>query len=679
MDDIMATDDLPKLVCIDDDPLIRKSFTAYLEDCGYKTFEAADGKIGIDLVRKEKPDIILLDLRMPEVDGLDALEVLRKDFPQTPVIIISGTGEIKDAILALRRGAWDFITKPITDLRVLNHAISMARERSLLILENQRYREHLETLVQERTEDLRKRSLDLEIANARIKQEMAERAEAEKERLQLFAAFEHAVEGIAVIDKDDGTIRYVNPAFAKITGLSENELRGRPYKMLTMNESDPKSFFVNIWQTINAGGIWSGSMVGARKDGSPSEVEISVSPIRDADNKIVGFVSLNRDITQERQLERQLIRAQKMESIGTLAGGIAHDFNNILSAILGYTQLAIKEISENVTARTHCEKVLLAGSRARDLVSQILRISRSGEQEKGRVPVRSIVKEVLKLLRATLPPIIRIEEDLAVDHDIVEADPTHIHQAIMNLCTNAAHAMESEGGTLGIGLSGISLDASGGLEPGEYLKIVISDTGNGIPEECRDKIFEPYFTTKALEKGTGLGLAVTRSIIDHLSGCIDFETEVDAGTTFTVLLPLAEKREEVAPRVISEELPVGTERILFVDDEEPLVDIGREILEQLGYTVVAKNSSKAALEAFRKAPEDIDLVIADLFMPDMTGLELAKEIRLIRKDIPMLLCTGIPSLVTEEMIKSAGFSDMMIKPFLVSELAERIREILNHR
>jgi len=384
---------------------------------------------------------------------------------------------------------------------------------------------------------------------------------------------------------------------------------------------------------------------------------------------------------EHRDLERMLQQAQKMEAIGTLAGGIAHDFNNILSPILIQTEMALLDLPDDSLIRLNLEDVLDAGNRARELVRQILAFSRQGEEERTAFKVSTVVKDALKLLRATLPATIEIKPDIQADSEMIMADATQIHQVLMNLCTNASQAMQTKGGELVVGLEHVDLNPTAAaaipdLEPGSYLKIKVSDTGDGMDHITQERIFDPYFTTKEKTGGTGMGLAVVHGIIRSYEGAITFESELGKGTTFWVFLPCLE-RESPMKSIKTEPLPTGDERILLVDDEKAIIDAIQQMLERLGYQVVARTSSVEALEVFRSQPESFDLLLTDQTMQGMTGEALAKKVMAIRSDIPIVLCTGFSHNINEEKAKSMGIREFIMKPVLVRELAVIIRRLLD--
>jgi signal transduction histidine kinase/ActR/RegA family two-component response regulator len=384
---------------------------------------------------------------------------------------------------------------------------------------------------------------------------------------------------------------------------------------------------------------------------------------------------------EENKLKAQLQRAQRMEAIGTLAGGIAHDFNNILTAIIGYTELLRYDLPEDSKAQASLEAIYEAGIRAKDLVQQILAFSRQSEEEKKPLRISTIIKEALKLLRASLPTTIEIRQNLESESGAVLANPTQIHQVLINLCTNSAQAMQEKGGVLEVSLEDADLDleataSNPGLKPGAYVKLTVRDTGSGIAPEIGERIFDPYFSTREPEQGTGMGLAVVHGIVESTGGGIAVDSTLGEGTTIHVFFPRIENKVKSQARVLSP-FPTGNERILFVDDEKALVDIGVQLLEHLGYQVVARTSSIEALEAFRNQPEKFDLVVSDQTMPNMTGEMLAKELLRIRPDIPIVLCTGYSEMISEEKAIALGIKKLIMKPILMREISQTIRQILD--
>ncbi len=400
---------------------------------------------------------------------------------------------------------------------------------------------------------------------------------------------------------------------------------------------------------------------------------------------LAGFaIDITARINAEKEreaLEDQLLRAQKLEAIGTLAGGIAHDFNNILSAILGYTELALVSLDNVQQLKDNLAGILRAGSRAKDLVKQILAFSRQSESEMKPVQIKLIVQEVQKLIRASLPSSIDIQTRLESDA-AVTADPGQIHQVLMNLCTNAGHAMRSPGGKLEIVLSEVNIRPEApalhpDLKCGNYQKLSVCDTGHGIAPPHLERIFDPYFTTKEQGEGSGLGLAVVQGIVKNHGGVVTVQSNPGKGTEFCVYLPIVEIPRLPAEQTTPQQIQMGSESILFIDDEMTIVDIAQNMLQRLGYTTVTRSSSVDALELFQNAPYRFDLVITDVTMPNITGDVLARRMRKIRSDIPIIVCSGYSERISEKQAAELGVSCILNKPFLLKDLAASVRAALD--
>ncbi len=504
---------------------------------------------------------------------------------------------------------------------------------------------------------------------------------AEEERVRLATAIEQSAEAIFITDTS-WIIHYVNPAFEQMTGYKRSDIIGRHTRFLKSEKHD-ESFYRLLRDTLTRGEVWSGRIINKKSDGTLYEAEVTSSPVRDKKGNILSYVSIHRDITKEVRLEKELRQAQKMEAIGRLAGGIAHDFNNILAAIMGFTEMAYSKIPDGNPARRNLEQVLKASSRAADLVGRILTFSRKTEVERKPVPIAPIVAEALRLLRSSLPTTVEIRQeiDISTESGIVLADSTQIHQVLMNLCTNAAHAMRGSGGTLSVKISEVHADEYlvsryPDLKPGSFAKLTVSDTGCGMDAQLLDRIFDPYFTTKAPGEGSGMGLAVVQGIVKSHGGAISVYSEPGQGSTFNLFFPTIKgkiQQESITPL----ELPTGKERILFVDDEKGLVDLGEEMLQSLGYIVTGKTNSTEALELFSSDPGAFDLVITDMTMPGLTGKELASKLMVIRQDIPVILCTGFSELINEKQAKESGIRELLMKPYVMSNLADAVRRAID--
>jgi len=464
------------------------------------------------------------------------------------------------------------------------------------------------------------------------------------------------------------------------------DLMGKTCHQVFRNESVPCSHCTND-KLLDSDGNPAGVCVWEGKNSITGKWYINYDrAIKWVDGRFVRLqiatdISRIKDLEKESlRIQAQLQQAQKMEAIGTLAGGIAHDFNNILSAVIGYTEMALADMPQGTSQHRNLQEVLKAGSRATDLVKQILTFSRQTEQELKPVQINQIVTETLKLLRASLPTTVKISQDIQSDSAAL-ADSTQIHQVIMNLCTNAAHAMSANGGQLKIDLSDVVLGGSfikqhPYLSPGVYIKLRVIDTGHGMEKAILDRIFDPFFTTKERGEGTGMGLAVVLGIIKSHGGTITVESELGQGSAFNVFLPVIMREVDHEVRTKAP-MPTGTERILFIDDEKSLVDLGQQILERLGYKVTIRTSSVEALELFMEQPDKFDLVITDMTMPNMTGDELAGRLMNIRADIPVILCTGYSERISRERAHDLGIKEFILKPIVMRELAKTVRKVLD--
>ncbi|MBM9612663.1 response regulator [Desulfobulbus rhabdoformis] len=510
--------------------------------------------------------------------------------------------------------------------------------------------------------------------------DMSNKFKMEEGRKLLATAVDQAAESVIITDVH-GNIEYVNPAFEEVSGYTFAEVLGKNPSILKSGET-PSYYYKLMWEDISQGKVWRGTFKNKKKSGAVYCEEATVTPVKDHTGKVVNFVAVKRDITQHLILEKQIRQSQKMQAIGMLAGGIAHDFNNILTAILGYAELCQLQCDKESILHKNVEEIVRAADRAGQLVDQILKFSRRSSKELSSLKLSTIVKEATKLLRASFPA--NVDLELRIDADLyVKADPTQIHQIVMNLCTNAYQALEGEVGKISIHLFRKILSPTQGVEigrlqPGNYACMQVEDSGKGIPKEYLQRIFEPYFTTKKMQEGTGLGLSVVHGIVNDHRGTVTVESTVGQGSSFTVYLPEAKQDQKVGLPQNARTDKEFSGCILVVDDEQPILDFFVQILQHLGFTVKACQSGLEAFEIFQEEDQAFDLVITDMGMPGMTGLNLTKQIRQINTDVPVILCTGYSEQVTAENYVTLGLDGYIAKPFTAESLFKEVSRVLQN-
>jgi PAS domain S-box-containing protein len=512
-----------------------------------------------------------------------------------------------------------------------------------------------------------------------VYEDISDRKRAEEELKIKENAIETSINGIALADLN-GKITYVNKSFMSLWGYdSKDEIIGKMFPDFWQAKEEA----LVLINRLKNEGQWLGEMIARKKGGETFIAQVSSGMIKNREGIPLCIMASYLDVSERHKYEDQIRQAQRLEAMGTLAGGIAHDFNNILSPIIGYAEIVQDEFKKGSEPWQNQQAILDAGFRARDLVGQILAFARQAEHERKPVQISNIIREVLKLLRSSLPTTIEIRQNIEEASGLVNADPTQIHQIIMNLCTNAFHAMESTGGVLEISLTSVNVNSNDYrvnnqlLTQGQYLLLDITDTGCGMDQMIVNRIFEPYFTTKEKGKGTGLGLSVVHGIVKSCGGHIAVFSEPGKGTKFRIYLPQSMSDIQDALPENKEVLPTGNERVLIIDDEAAVAKMEGKMLEIQGYETITLTSSIEALALLRREPGTFDLVITDMTMPEMTGFELARKYLSIRPGAKVILCTGFSDLVNEEKAKAEGIAAFLMKPVARKELATAVRTVLD--
>lgn len=664
--------DIGKILIIDDSLENLRLLTNVLEEQQYTVLQATNGDIGLKVASIASPDLILLDIRMPGLDGFDVCRRLKADniLHDIPVIFLSGLTDKSEKVKAFQAGGVDYVEKPIHREEVL------ARVHAHLQL--YRLQSSLEQLVKERTQKI-------EQINNTLRAENLHRRQAE-------ARYRHLYHNTPVmmysIDKDMQLIN-VNDYWLKTMGYNREEVLGRKFIDFLTAESKIYAEQTILPRFFEDRAVDKVEYQMLKKNGTVIDVLLSAVIEKDYEGNetslafCVDITEQKRSEEDRRKLEVQLRQTQKLEAIGTLAGGIAHDFNNILTPILGYAQLELESASPESSLHKSLHSICTAGLRAKELVRQILAFSRKEEQELRPLLLIPVIKEALKLIKSSFPSTIQIIQELPTSDYRVIGDPIQIHQIIMNICTNAMQAMKESGGILEVRLQETELteidrEQFNNLLTGKYCKLVISDTGPGMEPDILDRILEPYFTTKDAGEGTGLGLSVVHGIVHSLGGAIKIYSKPGKGSSFHIYLPLLPHTGEETI-VQARPLPIGNERILLVEDEKEVADIIHDMLTQLGYRVNVISNSSEVVKIFTETPDQFDLVMTDLTMPGITGIHLAQQLTRYRNDIPIILCTGFIDFITEEKAREFGIRGVIMKPVIMRELAETIREVLDEQ
>ncbi len=638
----MAMSYRPKILIVDDEPRMCDSLEVLLSNEGYKTQTAYSGQEALRWLGERNIDLVLLDIVMPDMNGLDIMDHIKRHQLDSLVIVITGHASMDSAIESLRRGAHDYLRKPF----------------------------EFDELVKRVENAVEQKKLKEEYTVINGKLQLSER------RYQYLV--KNSPDIIYTVDLD-GSFTYVNPAWERILGHSAEMVIGRTFADFALQEVAEEC--LNILKKVEKQGVTisDASCPLVHKDGSSRLFSMSGAPNLDATGKVVGMVGMFRDITEQKKLEAQLAQAQKMEAIGTLAGGIAHDFNNLLMGIQGRTSLMFLNIDRDHFHYEHLKGIENIVESGANLTKQLLGFARGGKYEVKPTDVNTLIDKTARMFGRTRKEIM-IHTDFDGEIWTVEADRGQIEQVMLNLYVNAWHAMP-EGGTLLLRTKNTHLRHEEalpfGIEPGLYVNITIKDTGMGMDNETLKRIFEPFFTTKEMSRGTGLGLASAYGIIKNHGGIIDVSSEKGRGTTFSIFLPRSEKdvQEKIAsPATLS----LGTESILLVDDEEMIIEVGQEILREMGYNVYLARTGREAVEVYKNNKQEIDMVILDMIMPDMGGGETYDKIKEIHPEVKVLLSSGYSIEGQASEILARGCNGFIQKPFSAKQLSQTIRQVLEN-
>ncbi|MDM8537019.1 response regulator [Desulfobacterales bacterium HSG17] len=650
-----------RILIVDDEQGSRDILKGLLFNENYDLFFADNGPDALKKAEELMPDLILLDVMMPDMNGFEVCRCLRNTpiLSDIHVFMVTVLDDKKTRMMGIEAGADDFISKPVDKIELRTRVRSITRLK--------RYHRLHDEMLEKQTHDLKERIKELNCLYSIS-------GIVEKPGISLEEIIQQIVKLIPP------SWEYSEISCAQIT-YDKKEFKTDNFKSTPWNASVEIHAFDQEVGTIEVCYL---EKIPERSHWPFQKEEYE---LLNAIAKRIGKI-IERKQTEHKtkDLEKQLRHIQKMEAIATLSGGIAHDFNNILFPVIGYTEMALDTVPEKSETREYLNEILKGVLRARDLVTQILTFSSESEREQEPVNIAMLAKEVLKLLKSTLPSTIEIRQNMAVKTAFVKADPSQLHQVIMNLCTNAYHAMRETGGILEVCIENddcacLPSDPAAIGEKLEHIipcfKLIIRDTGHGMKPAVKERIFEPYFTTKKQGEGTGIGLSVVYGIIKNLGGYIKVDSQPGMGTEFQVHLPQFEKQIGQPESINACPPPKGNEKILIVDDEERIINMLTQMLEKLGYYITAFNSSTDALENFRMHPDKFDLVITDMTMPGMTGDQLAQKMIKIRKDIPVILCTGFSEMVSQEIADSIGIREYIMKPVSQVKLAESIRRVLD--
>ncbi|MCP5047670.1 MAG: response regulator [bacterium] len=675
------------VLVIDDEESLRESIRRFLERHDYEVVEAGNGRTGLDRFAVEEPDLVLVDLRMPEVDGLEVLEKINHTSPGTPVIVMSGMGLVADVVRALHLGAVDYLLKPFVDLKVLQHAVERSLERVRLIKENQAYQEHLEQQVAWRTEELEITSREL-------------RESEEKYRLLV----ENQQDMIVKLDTG-GRLLFVSPSYCKTFGKSQQELEGKLF-MPSIHQEDRERVIQSLQDVYKPPYSSYAEQRAMTVDGWRWQAWVNTA-VLDRDDNVTAIVAVGRDITQRKQaeaeqqlLEEQLRLARKIEAIASLTGGIAHDFNNLLTVINGHAEIALIKMKKEQPIKKDIVAIYNAGERAANLTRQLLAFSRKQEFEPKTIDINHVIRNLDQILRRLVSEDIQFNINFRTDIPPIKADPSQIEQILINLIVNARDAVNEKAGKgdgkeekrIILETDCIYLDERfakehPGSSTGQHVSLMVSDNGIGMDRETQEKIFDPFFTTKEKGKGTGLGMSTVHGIVKQNYGSVFLYSEPGMGARFVIYWPstrqVNQNEDDVDTQLSSSKTDIspapmkGHETILLVEDEEAVREFTAETLRELGYRVFEACNGNDALNIIKKEKLKPDLLFTDIVMPGIDGKELSIKLKKMQPSIKIILSSGYSN---SQLFKSGQLiigERFIEKPFTFQSLAREVRNLLD--
>ena len=652
----MTQDTWSRILLVSDDPGKLETLKAALDDAGHDVVGSPTIGEAVTCAQREPFAVAVIDVQCPDETSVELLGLLTRKNNKIQVVMNAAFQSLNSVKDTSHEGSFTYFAKTDSASNLLNHA-------------HRAFRAYATHSIEELQTGLATRTAALEEQQAHFQH-----------------LVEHVQEVFWIALPDHSKLLYMSPRYETVWGRSCVSLFDHAHHLWDAVHPQDQEYVLTRVAEGEVTGFQAEFRI-VRPDQAVRFIRAQTFPIRNALGEVVRMAGVAEDMTEERRVqetlvktERQFRQASRMEAIGTLAGGIAHDFNNILTAILGYTELGLASVPKGSRTQRNLQEVLTAGHRAKHLVLQILAFSRQSVQGKKPTPIHTVIQEALKLLRASIPSTIEIRHSLMTEA-CVFADSTQLHQVVINLCTNAEYAMREKGGLLEITLEDSEVTEEkvrsvSGLQVGPHIRLTVQDNGTGMSPDVLERMFDPFFTTKPIGEGSGMGLAVVHGIVANHGGALMVDSIVGKGTKIEVYLP-------TIPTAVwdgsgdQDSIPLGKETILFVDDEETIVRLGKELLSPLGYTVEVHTSSPEALNAFRQNPQRYDLVITDQTMPGLTGEALSRELLRIRPELPIILCTGFSHIMTAEKAKALGIQAYLMKPLAIRDLAPIVRHVLD--